>query len=492
MAQIQGTTVEEKPKKPVVAPIVKPRNVPGGTAPIVTAPSVLKSKPTAILDAGATKPTVPPPPPGGGTGGFTPTGGAGATGSSYVPQQSKAPQQQSTAVTGIPQSNPQGRPGPMQPETPIAPVAPVVPQQGQQDMTASAQQVGGTMDSVSALMKQVSAMGNEGLAAATAQMASMMSMLDQMEAQILGGIREQMNGDDPGMQSAIGLIKEEAKRLMDEGLQELNARGLVQSGVYAEMTTRLKSGELTEIQKMTSERFGDLQNQLNSAMMSLAQTRVGAMSQGNSNINSMLTNNMNTTASMGMQGIGLGLQERGQNMQNTQYYAGLGQQKELANMANTTQLYGINTSANTSKYGVDAQTAQSQAQLAQSAKQFGASYAQNASGQSLAQQKFDFDKKQYADSLNAYNTTNTSNQKAQASADAQQLVGSIKDGSMSYADAMRTIYNSPYAQDIQKDLLLYIQPYAPKHTSSPTPTGGTNNNRSGFTPTTPNNRRDQS
>jgi hypothetical protein len=228
-------------------------------------------------------------------------------------------------------------------------------QQPQQEMESSITNIGSTMDTFRTIGSQFAQQSAEHAAAVAAQYENMVGMLDQLEAQVLGQIKSQMGGDDPGLRAAIGLIKDEASRMRDEALEDLNARGLVQSGVYAEMLDRMNRNELTQVQQVVGQRFGDLQNQLNQAIMSMAQARIGALSNHQSTLNSMMTQDRNTMAQIGIQGAQAGLEERGQNLQNTQYYSGLDQNWDIAKMNDATQRYGVDKSYDASIYGTDKQ-----------------------------------------------------------------------------------------------------------------------------------------
>lgn len=223
----------------------------------------------------------------------------------------------------------------------------------QQVVQQSAIDIGNVMDTVRDIGRQYAQQSDEHAAAVAAQYTQMVGLLDQLEAQIVGQIRSQMSGDDPGLQAAIGVIKEEAARMRDEALEDLNARGLVQSGVYAESLSRLQKNELTSIQQTIAGQFNDLQTQLNNALMAMAQARISALSGSQSQLNSMLQADRATQAQLGMQGIGYGLEQRGQDLQNQQYYAGLQNQWGIANMQDQTQRYGINVGAETDRYKTD-------------------------------------------------------------------------------------------------------------------------------------------
>ena len=119
--------------------------------------------------------------------------------------------------------------------------------------------------------------GAEGQAALAASYTQMINELNALETQLTGQIRSQMGEDDPQMIAAIGIIKEEAKKLQQSLLEEMNQRGVVQSGLYYQAMENMNKGTMTEIQKMVSSRVGDLQTQLNNAILNMAGIRSKAL-----------------------------------------------------------------------------------------------------------------------------------------------------------------------------------------------------------------------
>lgn len=329
---------------------------------------------------------------------YTPNNGGSTKSTSSTPTQT----QPQAPVNGSQQPTPYQ--DPQQMEMPQMPQQPTWEQGApQQVIQQSATDVGNVIDSVRNIGKQYAQQSDEHAAAVAAQYTQMVGLLDQLEAQILGQIRSQMNGDDPGLQAAIGVIKEEAARMRDEALEELNARGLVQSGVYAESLSRLQKNELTAVQQTIAGQFNDLQTQLNNAMMSMAQARVSALSGHQSQLNSMLQADRNTQANLGMQGVGLGLEQRGQDLQNNQYYSGLQNQWGIANMQNQTDLYGMNLGAYTDQYKTntsrDIATMQNETDIYGIDKNYAASiYGSNrssGSGNSTAADRLAFDREMF-------------------------------------------------------------------------------------------------
>ena len=152
-----------------------------------------------------------------------------------------------------------------------------------------------------------------------AMMESTLAYIDANGKQIMDQIRGQMGMDDPETANAIAMIKREAERYHKEMLEDLNAKGLVQSGIYAEAKSRIMESQGMNVSNFVAQRFGDLQNQLNSAMMNLTNMRVGVMGQNLSMVNQNMLTNRTTEAQMGMQNLSNELTRRGQDLSQNQW-----------------------------------------------------------------------------------------------------------------------------------------------------------------------------
>ena len=151
-----------------------------------------------------------------------------------------------------------------------------------------------------------------------------------------------MGGDDPQLLAAIGVIKEEAQRMQQEMLEEMNVRGIAQSGIYLKSMDNMNKGTLTEIQKIVSSRMGELQTQLTNAMLELAGYRIDAAMGNQTNIASLQQTQM-----QGMNDLGIaGLEQQTHIINNANDYA-------IAQMDNQTQRYGYDQSLAGTKYSSD-------------------------------------------------------------------------------------------------------------------------------------------
>ena len=133
----------------------------------------------------------------------------------------------------------------------------------------------------------------EGLAALTAQLNHTLREIDALQQQLMSQITGQMKENDPAMMAAIGLIRKEVERQRNQMLEEMNARGLTQSGILLEMEDRLNNNELTQVQSLLATRFGDLQNQLNNALMTFGQSRIQALGAHTQNVTNFMNNQGN-------------------------------------------------------------------------------------------------------------------------------------------------------------------------------------------------------
>ncbi len=192
--------------------------------------------------------------------------------------------------------------------------------------------------------------GAEGQAALAASYTQMINELNALETQLTGQIRSQMGEDDPQMIAAIGIIKEEAKKLQQSILEEMNQRGVVQSGLYYQAMENMNKGTMTEIQKMISSRVGDLQTQLNNAILNMAGIRSGIMSNYQQSLANFQSNYMQGLNNLQIAGLDATTQY--QKMANDRYIANQqrGYQMDIARLNAETQRYGYDREYDIKKY----------------------------------------------------------------------------------------------------------------------------------------------
>ena len=387
---------------------------------------------------------------------FTPsspvTGNPSGAGNVYAPTGASA----SKGVTEAPvQTDPKAVEAVMGEPKPVS----LTPEQ-QQVQSQAVQSVDSIMQGYQQLQQDAKSMGNEGLIALAAQWDKMVSTIDAVQAQITDQIKSQMNGDDPAMQNAINLIKQEAETMRKDTLDELNARGLVQSGVYAQSLSDMNKNELTQIQTAVSSRFGDLQTQLNSAIMSLAQTRISALAANQSSMASMMQNTQSNVLNAGLAGMNAQVTTRGQDIQSNQFNQSLTQNQ---NQFNQTMSYNRDNMSQSNQQFYDQLSQQDKQfydQLSQNEKLALASQASSggagSAANSLAQMKFQFEQQQYADGIAAGNQANTYQQVGQAmgaGGTVEQMINKITSGAYTVGQVRSMISGSGMTQDAQYQVL---------------------------------------
>jgi hypothetical protein len=354
-------------------------------------------------------------------------------------------------------------------------------QQQQQLQAESIQSVDSIMGGYKQLQNDARSMGDEGLAMLGAQWDKMVQMLDGVEAQITDQIKGQMNGDDPAMKQAISLIKQEAERMRKDTLDELNARGLVQSGVYARALSDMNNTELTQVQSAVASRFGDLQTQLNNAIMSLAQTRISALGANQNAVASMMMNNQSNVLNAGLAGLNASMTGRGQDIQNNQFNQSLAQNQNQFDATYKQNQSQFDSTLSFNKDQLSQSTQQFYDNLKQEDRQFYDSLSSNeklayasmaaarsggggGSGNSLAAQKFAWEQQVYGqerqDQLNADNRTLTNNligaaQSAGGLVD--QYTSSIANGQSTMGQLSTFMQRSGYTPEAQSAILYLVQ-----------------------------------
>lgn len=128
--------------------------------------------------------------------------------------------------------------------------------------------------------------------------------LDQMETQIRQQFEAQGQGIDPATQAALAQIRQEVGLRRQGLMEEMNRRGLLQSGVWLEMENRILNNQLTSEEQLLAGRLSDMQNRMTDALMGLANQRLNAMGQfaQNSMQSQQAFNNMQVQAMQQMQG----------------------------------------------------------------------------------------------------------------------------------------------------------------------------------------------
>ena len=134
----------------------------------------------------------------------------------------------------------------------------------------------GIFNELDQMVANASAEGKKYLAQAVN---GFMTALDTAQGQMMSTFQEQMNGVDPATKAALDQIKESAQQYRKTMMEDLNRRGLLQSGIAVESDIQLNKNQLTAEQQLLAQRVSDLQNRMTSAMMQFTQSRLQALQQ---------------------------------------------------------------------------------------------------------------------------------------------------------------------------------------------------------------------
>jgi len=111
---------------------------------------------------------------------------------------------------------------------------------------------------------------------------------DSMYTKTIDQIQAQGSELDPATLASLKEMRTEIDRRKQQLNEEMNRRGLLQSGIWLEEENRLLTGQMSAEEKLLAGRMSQLQDQLNSALMSMTGQRANLM--GNLTQNQMQTN----------------------------------------------------------------------------------------------------------------------------------------------------------------------------------------------------------
>jgi hypothetical protein len=105
----------------------------------------------------------------------------------------------------------------------------------------------------------------------------MTDTLNQLEQDIIEQYRQQGQEIDPATQAALKQIRDQVDFRRQGLMEEMNRRGVLQSGIWLEEENRLLSGQLNAEEQLLAGRLSDLQNRFTDTMQNFAQQRMNIM-----------------------------------------------------------------------------------------------------------------------------------------------------------------------------------------------------------------------
>jgi hypothetical protein len=107
----------------------------------------------------------------------------------------------------------------------------------------------------------------------------LLGQLDTLEADLKKQYEQQGSVIDPATQAALKEIRAEVERRRQGLMEEMNRRGLLQSGIWLQEENRILNNQLTAEEKLLAGRVADIQNRMTDALMRLGQERINTMGQ---------------------------------------------------------------------------------------------------------------------------------------------------------------------------------------------------------------------
>ena len=108
-------------------------------------------------------------------------------------------------------------------------------------------------------------------------MNQLLDSINQMEQQLIEQYRQQGSELDPATKAALDELRRDVELRRQTLMEELNRRGLLQSGIWLEEENRLNQGLLTSQERLLASRLSDIQNRITEAIQSFAQQRLNIM-----------------------------------------------------------------------------------------------------------------------------------------------------------------------------------------------------------------------
>ncbi len=167
-----------------------------------------------------------------------------------------------------PPQPPPPQPPPPPPPEPPKPPPPLPPAEALREYMAGTAQ----------LYQEVASSGPDTLALLTALQDRFFQQLEATQAEVLGTIRS-MGVDDPATQQALAMIRESVQEQRRALLDEMNRRGVAQSGIILAAEIKLARNQLSAEERLLAGRLADLQNRLLDAMTGFARMRLEAIQQ---------------------------------------------------------------------------------------------------------------------------------------------------------------------------------------------------------------------
>ncbi len=111
------------------------------------------------------------------------------------------------------------------------------------------------------------------------QAQSILDMLNQNEASLRANFEKQGTTMDPATQFTLDQLRQTLEQGLTKTKQDLNARGLLDSGIELQLENNLQKGSASDAANILGQRMSKLQDQLNTGLQNIGNQRFSTMSQ---------------------------------------------------------------------------------------------------------------------------------------------------------------------------------------------------------------------
>lgn len=145
------------------------------------------------------------------------------------------------------------------------------------NLSTGVQKVDGIFNQINQTIAQAGNMPDDSKALLASYMTDITSELTRAEQEARDSVKNGMN--DPGLQAALTIMREEADKQRKLLIEDMNARGLNTSGLLAKVQMDLSKGMITQEQQMIGNHLSQLTSQLNQNLQSIVTQRIQGMTQ---------------------------------------------------------------------------------------------------------------------------------------------------------------------------------------------------------------------
>lgn len=129
------------------------------------------------------------------------------------------------------------------------------------------------------VFREVDRIAGESSILAAAWLEQMSAYMDRLQEELMVLFRQQGSEIDPATAAALKEIRAEVNRRRQGLMEEMNRRGLLQSGIWLEEENRILEGQMSAEEKLLASRLAEAQKRMAEALLEFARLRLNQMGQ---------------------------------------------------------------------------------------------------------------------------------------------------------------------------------------------------------------------